>query len=84
MKRSLLLLAALLLAGSTASAQTLSREQIAEIVRQACETEFNTICAGIQPGNGRLLQCLRAHPNEVSPNCKNTLISLRNQAKNRM
>jgi len=38
-----------------------------------CKADAARLCAGIQPGGGRLAQCLKAHENEVSIGCAKEL-----------
>ena len=42
-------------------------------VRAACETDVPKVCPGVQPGGGRIVQCLVQHQNEVSEACKQAL-----------
>ncbi len=42
-------------------------------VRAACETDVPKVCPGVQPGGGRIIQCLVQHQNEVSEACKQAL-----------
>lgn len=42
-------------------------------LRQACAADVQTLCAGIQPGGGRLKTCLREHADKVSDGCKTAL-----------
>jgi len=76
MKHPLILRAALVLAFAgatgTAFAQNLSRAQM-QALRTACEADTRALCAGVQPGGGRLLQCLQANPDKVSQPCKDAL-----------
>ena len=58
-----------------ARAQTISAEQ-AKAVRTACEADVKKLCAGVQPGGGRLIQCLKEHKDEVTPPCQATLGAL--------
>lgn len=66
---------ALVLAAGTASAQQISRQQLAGL-RAACETDLKTYCAGIQPGGGRIAQCLRTNAASLSQPCKDQLLAL--------
>jgi hypothetical protein len=43
--------------------------------RQACGADFNQVCAGIQPGDGRISACVREHFTQLSAACRNALIS---------
>lgn len=42
-------------------------------VRAACEADVPKVCPGVQPGGGRIVQCLVQHQNEVSEGCKQAL-----------
>jgi hypothetical protein len=42
-------------------------------VRAACETDVPKVCPGVQPGGGRIIQCLVQHQNEVSEACRQAL-----------
>src|SRR2546426_6469551 len=41
------------------------RERMQEI-RAACEEDAQKFCAGVQPGAGRIVRCLRQHDNDLS------------------
>ncbi|MBP6606684.1 MAG: hypothetical protein KA240_13440 [Nitrospira sp.] len=36
---------------------------------KACAEDVKTLCSGIKPGEGRIIQCLKAHRQEISPSC---------------
>ena len=57
---------------SAASAQTPSRDQM-QAVRAACEADIRATCPGVQPGGGRILQCMKANPDKISKPCKEAL-----------
>ena len=38
--------------------------------RHACKDDMKKICAGIEPGDGRIMQCMKQHEDELSPACK--------------
>jgi len=44
-------------------------------VRQACGADINRACAGIQPGDGRIMGCVREHFTQLSAPCRDALIS---------
>lgn len=52
--------------GSGASAQ----QDIVETVAKGCETELNTYCKGVTPGEGRILSCLYAYGDKISGQCE--------------
>ena len=43
---------------------------------QACSTDLEKHCKGIQPGGGRLKECLSKHKSELSDACTKTLAEL--------
>jgi hypothetical protein len=38
-------------------------------VRAACEADVKRLCPNIEPGGGRVRECLRSHATELSPAC---------------
>ena len=59
---SLLLLGAVVVSGS-ALAQTAEE-------RAACQADFEKYCQGVEPGGGRIIECLSKHMSELSPACQ--------------
>ncbi len=55
------------------------REKFTELKRkydeaqQACAEDVRKFCKDIQPGGGRIAQCLEGHAAELSPACKEKL-----------
>jgi hypothetical protein len=43
--------------------------------KTACETDIKRFCANVQPGGGRILQCLEDRYQEVSDPCYQTLLT---------
>ena len=62
------LVAFLLLAPAGAIAQQ-------NVAHRACAEDLNKICAGVQPGDGRILACVREHFGQLSEPCQNALIA---------
>ena len=58
--------AAALLAGSYASAQ----ESLVEHLVDACESDIESYCSQVTPGNGRLVHCMAAHEDKISGQCE--------------
>ncbi|PWR18834.1 cysteine rich repeat-containing protein [Zavarzinia compransoris] len=63
-----LALAAALAAGLAAPALA-QGGPAAQKLRAACAKDIETLCPGVQPGGGRILQCLKQHRKEVSADC---------------
>ena len=62
-------LGVVLLATGAASAQ----EDPVERVLTACETEIESYCSQVTPGDGRLLACFVAHEDKISGQCSYAL-----------
>jgi D-serine deaminase-like pyridoxal phosphate-dependent protein len=45
--------------------------------RAACEADVQKLCAGVQPGGGRILACLKEHKDAVSDGCKQALAKVK-------
>ncbi|OPY93701.1 hypothetical protein A5906_18125 [Bradyrhizobium sacchari] len=43
------------------------------IVRSACGADIRTLCAGVAPGGGRIIQCISNNAASLSPACKDVL-----------
>jgi hypothetical protein len=48
------------------------REQVF-VLRSACGADARTLCAGVAPGGGRIVQCLAANAAALSPACRDVL-----------
>jgi hypothetical protein len=42
-------------------------------LRQACQADVAKLCAGVMPGGGRIMQCMRQHQDKVSDACKSAM-----------
>jgi len=51
------------LAVSAAMAQTAAE-------REACQADFEKYCPGVEPGGGRVVECLSKHLDQLTPQCK--------------
>jgi hypothetical protein len=65
MRRLLLLLVVC----GAAAPSALAQDPLAAM-RTACAGDAQRLCAGVQPGGGRIVACLRAHKDSVSERCK--------------
>jgi hypothetical protein len=43
------------------------------VLRSACGEDVRTLCAGVAPGGGRIMQCLAVRAAAISPACKDVL-----------
>jgi hypothetical protein len=43
------------------------------VLRSACGADVRTICGGVAPGGGRIVQCLATNAASLSPACKDVL-----------
>ena len=56
---------------SSGCKEVLSKIQIkAPAFLEACRNDVPKFCKDIRPGEGRIVQCLKGHENELSPQCK--------------
>jgi hypothetical protein len=46
-------------------------------LRQACASDVGKVCGGVIPGGGRLMRCMQAHADKVSPACRDAAASYR-------
>lgn len=58
------------------------REDMKE-VKDACKADVDKLCKGVEPGEGRILACLRKNQKSVSAECKKELEDARKHRKDR-
>jgi len=56
----------------------LPREELF-VLRSACGADRQTICGGVAPGGGRIIQCLATNAARLSPACQDVLAQFRAQ-----
>jgi hypothetical protein len=49
------------------------------VLRSACGGDVRSLCAGVAPGGGRIVQCLATNAGSLSPECKDVLSQFRAQ-----
>ena len=49
------------------------------VLRSACGADVRSICGGVPPGGGRILQCLATNAASLSPACQDVLSQFRAQ-----
>lgn len=42
-------------------------------VREACKADIASLCSGLQPGGGRIRECLKANRDKLSDGCKSAI-----------
>ena len=47
--------------------------EVLKQIRAACSADVKKLCDGVQPGGGRILQCMRSHQSEISSDCQAAL-----------
>src|SRR5258708_37164626 len=67
--RILTLLLVVCAATAVQSAQAQDQTSLAAI-RAACAGDAQRLCAGVQPGGGRIVACLKEHKDSLSDQCK--------------
>ena len=68
MLRTILTAAALLCLSQAVSAQELTAAQ-----RDACMGDYEKYCKSVVPGGGRIIACLAAHNDQLTPACQKVL-----------
>lgn len=56
------------------------KKQVHEF-REACEDDVLSLCAGVKPGGGRIIKCLKEHESELSHECKTKMETQEGQHK---
>lgn len=68
--KALVFVMAAMLLGATG---VFAQDEIIDGMMEACETEINTYCSQVTPGEGRLLACFFAHEDKISGRCQYAL-----------
>lgn len=68
------LILTLVLAGGALANETNAPQRGA--VREACKNDVATLCAGIQPGEGRIKACLRENKDKLSEGCRSAIATM--------
>lgn len=87
--RTLAVLAALTIAsiaGHSAKAQSVDIQAAMQTPQvqaaiAACGADRNRLCATVIPGGGRIVKCLAAVPDQLSPACKQAMLDARDALK---
>lgn len=57
--------------------QSSETDKEVEMLRQYCKPDIERLCANVEPGGGRLKECLKAHQNEMTVGCAKALKNLK-------
>ena len=79
-RRLLALFLALAAGAALAEQPPLSAEE-RKALRSFCEADVKRLCAGVEPGGGRLKDCLMQHKEEMSVGCAEALQKLKDAKK---
>lgn len=64
---------AVLLAGGALLATAPAFAQSFAELQKACGPDVKALCGGVQPGGGRIKQCLMEKADQISPACKSAM-----------
>lgn len=53
---------------------------LAQAAQHPCMDDAKKLCAGVQPGEGRIAACLKEHKDQLSPACKGNIARFREGA----
>jgi hypothetical protein len=68
-----------LFAASAAFAQTSGRPGEISKIRANCGSELQRFCPGVEPGGGRIIQCLLSHRGSLAAACRSVLVAARSE-----
>ena len=77
LKKSLGIGAILLMLGTPAIAQ----QRAIAAVKKACGGDIKTLCQGIQPGGGRIRDCVKSHFGDLAASCQAEVMKVAAGAK---
>ncbi len=68
-------------AGAWTQARAADTAPAAGPVLEACKKDVETLCPGVQPGDGRIATCMKENRRKLSDACKSALKAQRGAAK---
>src|SRR5262245_59248919 len=54
---------------------------LSQAVRAACAADVRSLCAGVLPGGGRIVQCMRDKRDSLSEGCRDALAARQSQTR---
>lgn len=67
-------------AGAQQQQLTPAQQTLLNELRTACQDDVQKLCAGVQPGGGRIINCLVQHKDQVSDACKQAFMKAKQAA----
>ncbi len=58
-----------------------AKKEMLQKLQEACSEDVKTLCADIEPGDKRIMKCLRKNRDKVSDGCKASLKDARHDMK---
>ena len=49
-------------------------------LREACAADVQKLCPGVEPGGGRIAQCIQSKVDQLSDGCKKAILDVQEQA----
>jgi hypothetical protein len=56
--------------GLLIGAYSMAQDSLVEHLVKACESDIQSYCSQVTPGNGRMLHCMAAHEDKISGRCQ--------------
>lgn len=68
---------------SAISGSALAQGQMAELkkLRAVCGPEIRQLCQGVQPGGGRIKECLKKNSDSLTVGCAKEILKVKKQMK---
>ena len=80
-RKSIVVAAALCIVAITSFAQAPAGDSAGKGRARPCRADAQRLCAGIKPGEGRIVACLKSHESDLSAACKANLANLRSRER---
>jgi hypothetical protein len=54
-------------------------QEAREALMKYCKADVERLCAGTEPGGGRIIKCLKEHKEEMSVGCAQALMKIKSE-----